>query len=127
MQTFVFWGPSGVGKTHRVFAREPDVYRVKRPKKGQPLWFEGYDGEKAILLDDFEGWIPWDELLNITDKWRMQINIKGAHGNASWERVYLTSNSHPETWYPKREYKEPLLRRLTEIVYCDSFEESKKE
>ena len=39
----------GVGKTHSVISAEPSLYR-----KAQNKWWDGYVGQPAVLIDDFD-------------------------------------------------------------------------
>lgn len=49
-----YWGETGCGKTRLVHESEPDVYTVDCGTS-QTLWWDNYDGQEAILFDDFYG------------------------------------------------------------------------
>ena len=55
-------GKPGSGKTSKCYDEFPDLYHMARPN-GHGVYFDSYTNEKAILLDDFYGWIPYDLLL----------------------------------------------------------------
>ena len=63
-----YWGPSGSGKSHAAFEEFPDAYMAEIPdRKGDKLWFDGYDDESCIVFDDFrDGVIPYHKLLRLT-------------------------------------------------------------
>ena len=66
------WGPPGTGKTH--LARSyGDVYF-----KAQNKWFDGYTGQKTIVLDDFDkqGTCLGHYLKIWTDKWACTEKLK---------------------------------------------------
>lgn len=94
----VYWGHTGFGKTRRVFWESPDLYKLDVCEAGH-VWFCGYEGEDVILIDDFYGWIPIGQLLNLLDVYPVRLQIKGGHTWAQWKQVYITSNVSPDDWY----------------------------
>jgi len=72
----VFFGPPGTGKSYRALAEastsgtDPSglitPYYVPRSANGD-VWFDGYQGEEAIIIDDYYGWIKWDLFLKMLD------------------------------------------------------------
>ena len=62
-ECIVYWGPTRSGKSKHVFELAPNAYRVPNPKgssgpSGQVYW-DGYDGQDDIWIDDFYGWLPY--------------------------------------------------------------------
>jgi len=51
--THVFVGPTGIGKSYFVHKTEPDLYAVTY-SPGR-IWWDGYTGQKTILLDEYSG------------------------------------------------------------------------
>ncbi len=115
----VYWGFTGTGKSRRVreLAGE-DAYWVSNPGRGQPVWFDGYVGQRAIVFDDFYGWMPWSNLLRLLDRNPLNLNCKGTTAPLLATEFYFTSNSHPSMWYPKQPY-ETLERRIS-VMECAS-------
>lgn len=124
IRTFVLWGPSGTGKTHRAVGHRPDDHWIlNRPATAnQPLYFDGYRGEGCLIIDEFYGWIRYDFLLRILDCYRLELQCRGRYSNAKWTQVFLTSNVSPERWYPALDAERlpALMRRLTHIVEVKS-------
>lgn len=116
----VLWGATGVGKTHRVFASYPDVYRVDI--SGPRIWFDGYCGQDTILFDEFYGNIKPAKLLELLDRYPLSCEIKGSYVWARWQRVFITSNEAPEEWYRSipRAVRDAIMRRITHIVHVTS-------
>lgn len=114
VETYVYWGEAGTGKTREVFENVNDLYILS--KDADTLWFDGYNGEDAILIDDFYGNIKYDFLLRLLDGYPCRLPIKGGHKWAMWTRVFITSNKKPEEWYSFG-LLPALERRLTEITY----------
>lgn len=112
----VRWGPPGTGKTTSVMASDyakeacnrfdPPLHCwnskkifIKRP--GMAKWFDGYEGQKVLLLDDWvfvEGDLAsW--LLEILDVTVTFVPVKGGSAVTSWEHVVITTNVHPTEWF----------------------------
>ena len=68
-----------------------------------------------LLIDDFNGRIPIDELLRLLDGYRLMLETKGSMTMAQWTKVYITSNQRPEDWYPGCPQVPALMRRLTAV------------
>jgi len=96
MDNSCFWGEAGSGKTRKVYEDEPDVYAKPAGK-----WFDGYDGQEAVLIDDFTGDMDLSLFLQVLDRYPMIVETKGGTAQFLAKRIYVTSNLSPEEWYPK--------------------------
>lgn len=108
-------GSTGIGKTYGIFKMFPDAFRPMIA--GDRLWFDGYAGEKTLLLDELRGNVKLSYLLQLLDPYALKVEIKGGSCNAEWERVFITTNTPPEKWYPRISSEDPLtfealLRRI---------------
>lgn len=113
LKNYVITGPAGCGKTRYVY----DLYgydNVYKLDAGTSVWFDGYDGQEILLIDDFYGWIKYGHLLNILDGYPLRLDIKGGHTWALWNKVFITSNDIPALWYQKG-LTPALERRITKI------------
>lgn len=113
VETHVYWGEAGTGKTARAMNEENRNVFTVNPDESFP--FEGYDGEEAILIDDFYGDLKYHQLLRVLDGHQLRVNVKGAHRYARWKRVYITSNKHPNEWY-KKGLTPALKRRISSVT-----------
>lgn len=114
-EVFLIWGDAGAGKTKMIFDKEGEDNCYKLDKCKNEVWFDGYDGEKVLIIDDFYGWIPWCQLLNFLDGYSLKLQVKSSHTWKGWEKVYITSNKHYTEWYPSKATEddlEPLTRRI---------------
>lgn len=106
----VYWGDSDAGKTYSVYEEfgYPSVFKLDYQSTG--VWFDGYRQQPVLLIDDFYGWIPYNFLLNILDKYPVRLPLKGGSGWAAWRTVIITSNSPPQNWYKDfiRKYSLPV-------------------
>lgn len=112
IEVVVHVGPTGVGKSHRAWTENPDLYKLA---SYEPIWFDGYEGESCILLDEFTGQLPYEFLLNMLDVWKMMVPYKGGFYHKQWTKVVICSNYRPNTWYPNKSYS-MLERRITSII-----------
>lgn len=110
-QATAIWGPTGTGKSRWCADNFPDAYW--KPKSN---WWDGYESHDAVVIDEFYGWIPYDLLLRILDRYPLVLETKGGHVNFIARYVFIVSNKDPETWYPKCDFA-PLKRRLEAIQY----------
>lgn len=113
----VYWGRTGTGKTRAVHENATSLYTHVG---GQ--WFDGYDGQKQVLFDDFSGAdfkLPY--LLKLLDRYPMQVPVKGGFVNWAPEEIYLTSNLNPNVWFPNahREHVAALNRRFTFVYHFE--------
>jgi hypothetical protein len=114
----VYYGPTGTGKTRAVMDNLPspdDLWTYSGDG-----WFDGYDGHKIVLFDDFSGSeFKISFLLRLLDRYPMQVRIKGGFVNWCPEEIYITSNLNPDQWYPNahQEHIDALKRRLTAVFF----------
>jgi len=114
----VFYGDSGTGKSLAAMGAD-DVYVLRCSKTG--VWFDGYDYNKTLVIDDFYGWIPFNMMLHMLDRYAMRVDIKGGAMEFNTPNIIITSNKSPLDWYPSlsAEHQVALLRRLDCVVRYD--------
>lgn len=98
MEVLCYVGPSGVGKSRTVFERFPDAY-WKSKNSGQQQFWDGYMGHSVIIIDEFYGWLPFDYLLRLTDRYPFSLDCKHGTLPLSARTICFTSNKHPSEWY----------------------------
>lgn len=108
-------GPTGVGKSHTAFKDfDPETHYVYR--HNDKSWWEGYKQQEYVIINDFRGQIPYDELLQMLDKWAYYVPRRGREPMPfTSKKVIITSPLRPEEAYNKRNEKdsiEQLLRRV---------------
>jgi len=106
------WGPTGAGKTYYAYERfgADEVYM-----KDGTQWWDGYQQEKCILIDDFDGKWPFRDLLRLLDKYKYQGQIKGGYIPVNSPHIVITSEFHPMTWYQGTQLAQ-VMRRLLMVV-----------
>jgi len=110
-KVYIYWGPTGTGKSRKAAQQFPNAYR-----KMKSDWWQGYKGENEVIFDDFYGWIAYDELLRILDWYRMEMPLKGTSAPLSANTFIFTSNKPWYEWYPKVKDTSALKRRVEEFA-----------
>lgn len=109
-KTEVVWlhGYSGAGKSRTAYEEAgPDAY-TKPPGK----WWDLYDRHEKVIIDDFKGDIPFDQLLKIMDRYPLTLEKKGGTVTFLAKKMWITSINPPECYVPAGEPPEQLLRRI---------------
>lgn len=95
----IYWGPSGTGKSRKAFDENPDAYVLAKPCSDGKLWWDHYEGQTTVIIDEFYGWIKYDLLLRILDYHPLMIPIKGGYLNLAATKFVFTSNTPWQEWY----------------------------
>lgn len=109
MKVIVCQGPTGTGKSRWAKETFPDAYWKQRS-----VWWCGYEGHKTIVIDEFYGWLPYDTLLRLCDRYPLYLETKGGQVNCEADTIIITTNSTPESWYKTEKYFLSFIRRVTE-------------
>ncbi|ADU76995.1 Rep protein [Cyclovirus PKgoat21/PAK/2009] len=109
-EVYFFWGPTGAGKSRT--AREQALatgLRVYYKPRGD--WWDGYNGHECVIFDDFYGWIKYDEVLKICDRYPYRVPVKGGYENFIAKKIWFTSNKPLEQIYKFIDYEPSAWRR----------------
>lgn len=109
----VFWryGLAGVGKTRYVIDTygEENIYI-----KDNTQWWDGYNQQQVVLIDDFDNKIPYRTLLRILDRYRYSGQVKGGYVNLNSPYIYITCEHPPSVYWAGNELAQ-IERRLTSV------------
>jgi len=107
----VYWryGLAGTGKTRYCIEKHPSHY----VKDGTP-WWDNYNQQDAIIIDDFDNSIPYRTLLRILDRYVYQGQVKGSYVQINSPFIYITCEHPPQHYWQGNEL-EQVLRRLTSV------------
>lgn len=117
MPTVVWlWGRTGTGKTLAARQWLPDAWMSGKSLR----WWQGYDGQKDVIIDDFRGdFCTFHELLRILDRNPYTVEVKGGSRQLKAERIVITSPYPPQLAYRKcGENIGQLMRRINEKGFC---------
>lgn len=116
-RVIVHWGEPGTGKTTTARNACDNPFIILPRANG--VWWDGYTEGRDVIIEDYDGYIPWSTYLAITDKWAILGETKGGFVQMNSATIYITSNAHPREWYeygPARPYS-AVHRRIWKIVH----------
>lgn len=115
-QVFVYWGPTGSGKSRRAWELGGlQAY----PKDPRTKFWCGYYGHRDVIIDEFRGGIDISHMLRWLDRYPVSVETKGGATPLLAERIWITSNLPPECWYP--DLDEPTLDALKRRMVVTEF------
>lgn len=125
------FGPTGVGKTKRVYDLcldyiNKNLFYKLLGSKGK--WWDGYDTQKIILIDEFYGQIPISKINSYLDGYPLQVEIKGSTCYKNWDIVFITSTDDPNDFYKSSPFitdacRSGFIRRLDSIIRLEPGQE----
>jgi len=112
----VYWGPTGTGKSRRAWDEASMEAYCKDPRT---KFWDGYQMEQNVVIDEFRGGIDIAHLLRWLDRYPVRVEIKGSSKPLCATKIWITSNLDPTRWYPDcdQETVNALLRRLTIVDF----------
>lgn len=103
-RVYVYWGPTGVGKSRRAwyesYAACSPILARGYGRHGGKCWFQNYTPGSDVILEEYDGQLPINELKRILDRYPCDVEFKGGSVRLSCERIFITSNVDPQHWYP---------------------------
>lgn len=111
-------GSPGTGKSRYARSQFPNAFF-----KAQNKWFDGYEGEEAIILDDLDkGGVCLGHYLKIwSDRYACSGEIKGATVKLRHKTFVVTSNySIQDLWQDDKHMVEAILRRFKVIKFPET-------
>lgn len=82
-------GAPGTGKTRYAYHYDMHLFRVPSPDL---RWFDGYVGQRTVLIDDYTGLAPGSLLLQLLDIYPIDVPVKGSFVAWNPATIFLTSN-----------------------------------
>jgi len=108
----VFWGATGTGKSRRAW---DEAGLLAYPKDPRTKFWDGYQGNVNVVMDEFRGAIDISHLLRWFDRYPVIVEVKGSSVVLRATTIWITSNLDPRLWFPDidAQTQAALLRRLT--------------
>lgn len=80
-------------------------------------WWDGYDGEETIIIDDYDNDVPVTKLLKLLDSYPVRLDLKGSFTYANWTKVIITSNLTVDEIHQRAKpaHRRALFRRINKI------------
>jgi len=106
------WGPPGTGKSHHARQINPNSTYLKPQNK----WFDGYNGQDIILLDDLDTGMLGHYLKIWADKYACTGETKGGTINLRHKQFVVTSNYPISYFFPEdQEMCKAVERRFKQV------------
>lgn len=80
------------------------------------MWWDGYEQQEAIIIDDFDGKWPYRDLLRLLDRYPYQGQYKGGYVKINSPYIYITCEYSPSFFWRGNEFAQ-IHRRLSEIKH----------
>jgi len=112
----VYCGPTGTGKSRRAWA---EAGLSAYPKDPRTKFWDGYRDQEHVVIDEFRGSIDIAHVLRWLDRYPCLVEIKGSMINLCAKKIWITTNLHPDFWYPDCDLatKDALMRRLEIVLF----------
>lgn len=109
-----YWGKTNVGKSHTAFLDfTPETHYNYPNDKG---WWDGYRQQETVIINDFRGDIPYNELLQLIDKWPHNVRRRCREPMPFTSKtVIITSSLPPEEVYHNRAEKDSILQLIRRL------------
>ena len=110
-EVIILWGAPGVGKSRTAYTDGAVPITYHNGAIG------GYNGEDVVVFDDFTpSIISLQEVLKLTDRYPLNIAIKGGFRNWKPKKIYFTSNLNPTSWWGHSDAFFRRVSNVTEVV-----------
>lgn len=108
-----YFGSPGTGKTYAAYTEYPDAYMAMDNGK----WWDGYDGEDVVIIDDFRSAnYPLTYLLKLLQPYPMRVECKGSSRQLLATTFIITTPEPPSCYYREtRENMKQLYRRINQV------------
>lgn len=121
-EVFWLWGLSDAGKSSYAIKKHG---RENCYIKDSTRWWDGYEGQEVIIIDDFDGSWPFRNLLRLLDTYDYQGEIKGEFVKITSPYIYITCEFRPEHFWGggidgavvENNTLNQILKRLKKIIH----------
>nr|WPR18722.1 MAG: replication polyprotein [Chemarfal virus 269] len=91
------WGPSGVGKSHRA-ADYASLFGYKSTyfhKLNDRGWWDTYDNEDVVIINEFRGELSYSDILLLCDKWPYSVPRRCRSPCSFTSKVVIITSDRP--------------------------------
>lgn len=115
-KVIVLYGDTNVGKSHYVNTLGT---QFTVPIDSNKPWFDGYEDEEVIHLEEFNGQFSLNWLKQFLDNRKCRLPVKGSYKYNNAKYICITSNTDPRDWYKDIPHGDWLaLSRRFDMFFC---------
>lgn len=92
---------TGRGKTTNTMAAIRELGYTLYVKPSGVKWWPGYDGQRVVVLEEFQSCFTVSSFLQLCDASPFQVEFKGGFTQFNSEFVIILTNLHPDDQYSK--------------------------
>ena len=126
----LLFGPSAVGKTTMAIDYSVEKYdQMPYKKQGDSIWWCSYEGQKAVLIDEWRRDFVKGQLQgfnDVTNRGPYRGEVKGGQTTVIAEEMIFTSNRHPadiyNTTWRDASYR-AMARRFAQVCWWNDDKE----
>jgi len=112
-RVIILYGPTGCGKTRAVYDYfgPASVY-----SKDKTQWWDGYENQLCVLIDEFYGQVPYGDMLELMDRYQQRVQVKGGYKQFNSRVICICTNKNPMQFYRmEHDWKPAFFRRVDYI------------
>ena len=115
-----YYGKTGLGKSHKAFEgyTNEDFYEYEPDDNG---YWENYNGQHTVIINEFRGEITYRKLLKLIDKWPCKVKRRNMPPYPFISKhIIITSSMHPSNIFNNLSATDDLnqLYRRIKIFQC---------
>lgn len=127
-RVIIHYGAPGTGKTRKALEADNGLTDGKRRvflyrrlgNPDRPYW-DAYDSEPVVVLDDFHGYLRVTDLLALADRYEVRLDQRGTYTHSAIEELHITCNVWWQDWYKLDIWPSKLMeafrRRITTLYW----------
>lgn len=101
---YCYYGAAGCGKTEAAKIESAawgggTFWLTLEGGTGGKVWWDGYEGEENIVLDEFACQMKYADFKRLIDSTPYKVPIKGGYKQFLGKRVWILSNNMIDQWY----------------------------
>jgi len=122
LEIILITGPTRAGKTW--YATQNNTEEYFKTSGSRLGWWNGYQGEKTLVIDEYNNDVSIGEILSLLDVYQYEIYIKGSNTYCAWTKVFITTNLelHEIHSNAKPAHRLALFERITTFMHFQSRE-----
>lgn len=116
MENIYLFGETGTGKSFLANNLFPGAYCAELPERGGNWWFDMYENEEYVIIDEFAGQVAMEKMNRFLDRYPLRLQEKGGFVNFNSKGIIILSNHRIESLYKDKLELDPKtwLRRWKE-------------